>query len=274
MKCLQAAGLSDVGRKRSLNEDSFCVDEALGLLLVADGMGGHAAGEVASREAVSIVYEFLRQPDSHFEAETLDATEEISLHSLQDDDRTWEDLPNPMIAMVEAAVQQAGRQLYALNREKGCADGQGMGTTLVGLWKQSNLEEVVVFHVGDSRLYLYRNGQLSSLTKDHTLHQQWLDQGLPKPLPPHNIVLRALGPLPYVAVDTSILTLQDGDLFMLCSDGLTGMVSNTAIEEVLRPLAEDSLPLESACTRLIDMANGEGGNDNITVILARYLCRI
>jgi protein phosphatase len=260
---LKAAGLSDIGRNRTLNEDSFYCDEGLRLLLVADGMGGHAAGEVASREAVSRIAAFLNQ--SH-----LDSDPEMTELAVPeyDDESTLEDLPNPAIELTTAAVQHANKAIYGLNQERGYPDGQGMGTTVVGLWMPGQSDEAVVFNVGDSRLYLCRKGQLSQLTKDHSWYQYWLDHGQIGPAPSSNIVMRALGIAQHVPVSVHLQSLESGDLILLCSDGLTSMVSDALIEETLCQVGGDQL--QSACERLVDMSNEHGGRDNITVILACY----
>lgn len=261
---LQPFGLSDIGQKRTLNEDSFFYDEGLRLLLVADGMGGHAAGEVASREAVVRVADFLKQltveadPDG---TEVLDFAEE-------EDDSTLEDLPNPAIEWVTEAVQGANEAIYALNQENGYPEGQGMGTTIVGLWMPGQTDDAVVFNVGDSRLYLCREGRLSQLTRDHTWYQFWLDNGQIGPAPSSNIVMRALGIAQHMPVDARIQTLQVGDVILLCSDGLTAMVPDALIEETLCGTGRDHL--QSVCEQLVNLSNERGGRDNITVVLAGY----
>jgi protein phosphatase len=260
---LKAFGLSDIGRNRTLNEDSFYFDEGLRLLLVADGMGGHAAGEVASREAVSRIPAFLSR--SH-----LDKDPEMTEPVLEeyDDESTLEDLPNPAIELITAAIQHANETIYSLNQERGYPEGQGMGTTVVGLWMPGQSDESVIFNVGDSRLYLYRTGQLSQLTKDHTWYQYWLDHGQIGPAPSSNIVMRALGIAQHMPVSAHLQSLESGDLILLCSDGLTSMVSDELIEETLCQVGGDEL--QSACERLVAMSNEHGGRDNITVILACY----
>ena len=144
-----------------------------------------------------------------------------------------------------------------------------MGTTIVGLWMPGQSDEAVVFNVGDSRLYLCRKDQLSQLTKDHTWYQYWLDHGQIGPAPSSNIVMRALGIAQHVPVSVHLQSLQSGDLILLCSDGLTSMVSDALIEETLCQVGVDQL--QSACERLVDMSNEHGGRDNITVILACYI---
>jgi PPM family protein phosphatase len=263
MRRLTAAGLSDIGRNRTLNEDSFYFDEEQRLFLVADGMGGHAAGEVASREAINRIAEYLS--DSSLVTDP-DATEMLSVEN--DDENTLEDLPNPVIEWVSAAVQHANDSIYGLNQARNYPEGQGMGTTVVGLWMPWSAEEAVIFNVGDSRLYLYREGEMSQLTKDHTWYQYWLDNGQIGPAPATNIVMRALGISPQILSHTRQQTLQDGDLLLLCSDGLTAMLADATIENVLADVPSNSL--QWACERLVNLSNEQGGRDNITVILTRY----
>lgn len=259
----QTYGLSDVGRERSLNEDCFCVDEALRLLMIADGMGGHAAGEIASREAVRAIRAFLAQTPT---SGCLDTTE----HDLEaDQDRTLEDLPHPALDIIKAAAQRANEILYAANQEKGWPTGQGMGTTVVGLWAQDHSADSVIFNIGDSRLYLYRNQELLQLTTDHTLYQLWLDSGEIGQAPPLNQLTRALGMSPNVSVDSRLFTFGAGDVVLLCSDGLSAMVPDALIAQTL--CQADRAALQSVAERLVALGNERGGSDNITVILARYL---
>src|SRR5919197_623281 len=273
---LRAAGLSDVGCKRASNEDNFCIDEALGLLLVADGMGGHAAGEIASQEAVTSLSAFLRQYRSTMEMPAPEAaiahadpyhTQPVASGTMvfaakegdwEDDDRTLEDLPNPAIVAITAAIQYANQRIYAMNQEMGYRDKQGMGTTVVGLWLPGEgLNQAAIFHTGDSRLYLYRARQLLRLTKDHTLYQQWEDYG-------------RIGPSAQVTPDVCLHALLSGDLILLCSDGLTSMVPDSMIEAMLGQHERDE-NLETTCKELITRAKLLGGDDNVTVILCRYV---
>jgi PPM family protein phosphatase len=262
---VETYGLSDVGRERSLNEDYFCIDEGLGLLIVADGMGGHAAGEIASRQAAETFYAFLKQAHG---SSLLDSTE----HDLElDADRTLEDLPHPSLDIIKAAAQRANTVLCTANQEKGWPTGQGMGTTIVGLWAQHAATESVVFNIGDSRLYLYRNQNLVRLTTDHSLYQLWLDSGQTGQAPPLNQLTRALGMSPHVSVDSHLYTFNSGDIVLLCSDGLSTMVPDTLIEETLCEMVRARASMDSMGERLVAMSNERGGSDNITVVLARYM---
>lgn len=262
---MRAACVSDVGLTRTLNEDSYHIDEELGLLLVADGMGGHDAGEVASRQVVTLIHQYLRR---YGEATDDEATEIIDSAGSEDSDSTWEDLPNPVTSTVAAALEYANQQLYRLNRDRGYPDGHGMGTTVAGLWRIGILDEAAIFHVGDSRLYLYRAGRLTLLTRDHTLYQQWISSGCIGPAPSQNIILRSMGSSARVSADVRLQSLQNGDLILICSDGLTSMVADPQIESALAKADPDCL--QAACETLVAQANAEGGRDNITVLLAWF----
>ncbi|AWJ89783.1 serine/threonine-protein phosphatase [Azospirillum baldaniorum] len=251
-----AAGQTDVGRVRSRNEDSFHLDPARGLAVICDGMGGHAGGDIASRTAVDAVAAVIASHDRTHDGRT---------PSLAEEDRAAVDA----VTTVRSAVVTANRRINTLNRQRGFAEGRGMGTTLVGLWRVPGTGRVVVFHAGDSRLYRLRDGELRLLTRDHSLYQVWLDNGRRGQAPHRNIIVRALGTGEQVEPDIAVHDLQPDDLYLLCSDGLTGIVPEGLIQRILTqqppPAAED------ACARLIDLANGAGGPDNITLILARFV---
>ncbi|WP_188259225.1 PP2C family protein-serine/threonine phosphatase [Azospirillum tabaci] len=251
-----AAGQTDVGRVRSRNEDSFHLDPARGLAVICDGMGGHAGGDIASRTAVDVVAAVVASQHHADGGRTPSPAEE---------ERAAADAAST----VRSAVVAANRRINALNRQRGFAEGRGMGTTLVGLWRVPGTGRVVVFHAGDSRLYRLRDGELRLLTRDHSLYQVWLDNGRRGQAPHRNIIVRALGTAEQVEPDIAIHDLRPDDLYLLCSDGLTGIVPEGVIQRILAqqppPAAED------ACARLIDLANRAGGPDNITLILARFV---
>ena len=235
---LEFAGLSDVGRSRSRNEDSFEISREAGLALVCDGMGGHAGGDIASRTVAEVVVQsILRDGKSGQEPD----------------------------ALIRAAVHQANHRLVSLNQQRGFPEGRGMGTTLVGLWLLAETNRVLVFHAGDSRLYRLRAGEFRQLTRDHSLYQAWLDAGGHGQAPHRNIIIRALGTSSDTVPDTKTETVNPGDLFLICSDGLSGMLSDPEISEVLGKGGD----LPALCKRLVDLANEKGGHDNVTVVLAR-----
>lgn len=258
-------GATDVGPVRSNNEDNFLLDESLGLAMVADGMGGHAAGEMASAGVLIAVRDYLA-----LHAPGLAAID--SSAPLQPDaDVTWTDPMAGAKRLLYQAVTHANDRLYAENRARRHADGNGMGATLTGLWRQGSLAPLVAFHVGDSRLYRWRDGVLEQLTRDQTLHQQAIEAGMYDRLPPRNLLLQAIGPAPSIAAEVRSHTVLPDDVVMLCSDGLHGSVPPMEIERVLGAVRVDNL--EQECSRLIDMAAAHGGRDNITVVLGLCLAR-
>src|SRR4051812_24582207 len=212
MPVIKSWARTDVGHKRKHNEDSYLVDEALGLYAVADGMGGHAAGEVASAQAVKSIREALAEGKPVLEAfaksPTVESREQIA-------------------SLMERAIHKACADIYAI---AGSDMGKrGMGTTVVALLAAG--KKAVVGHVGDSRVYLYRNGRAHQLTEDHTIIQEQLKRGLitrdqVATADNKNVITRAVGIQPSVAVDTLVTDLLPGDLFVLCSDGLHGYLAD------------------------------------------------
>ncbi|CAO3374787.1 PP2C family protein-serine/threonine phosphatase [Azospirillum argentinense] len=259
-----AAGQTDVGRVRSRNEDSFHLDPARGLAVICDGMGGHAGGDIASRTAVEVVAAVLASQDQAGGAVSGGVGR---TPSPAEEDRAADEAATT----VRSAVVAANRRINALNRQRGFAEGRGMGTTLVGLWRVPGTGRVVVFHAGDSRLYRLRDGELRLLTRDHSLYQVWLDNGRRGQAPQRNIIVRALGTGEQVEPDIAIHDLRPDDLYLLCSDGLTGIVPEGVIQRML--IEQPPPAAEDACARLIALANGAGGPDNITLILARFVLR-
>jgi protein phosphatase len=238
-----AFGLSDVGRCRESNEDSFLCDTKLGLFAVADGMGGHAAGEVASRLAVDALVEAFRRNNWNGEAR----------------DR------NDAIDRLRIAVAEANRKIcdeIVLHEEQ-----RGMGTTMVALLTLA--EHAVIGHVGDSRAYLLRDQRLHRLTSDHSWVNEQVQAGLlstdaAQKHPMRNIVTRALGSRPDVVVDLRTEEIHPGDVFLLCSDGLNGMLGDDEIRETLVRYRDNP---KQSCWALVDAANQRGGEDNTTVIV-------
>jgi protein phosphatase len=243
---IQSVGLSDVGMKRSHNEDALLIDDEMQLYLVADGMGGHAAGEIASNEGIVYAQSMVRR----------NADWIATLHEPID-----EDTEHRLHRLMESAIQMATYMVFSmaeLEREK-----SGMGTTMCGLLFAG--ESVVVAHVGDSRVYRIRGDAAEQLTEDHTLIAWQLSQGIITPeqakrSPHKNVITRAVGNRDYVQVDTSMKKIAAGDRFLICSDGLHNYVANHEL-----PVFFDG-PLETTAAKLIDLANTRGGKDNITVI--------
>ncbi len=240
-------GLTDVGRKRTSNEDAFFFDDRLGLYIVGDGMGGHAAGEVASQEAVETVYGMVKRGISE-------------LHELADP--VNEEDARAASRLMESAVQAATYMVFSmaeLDREK-----SGMGTTLSALLVLG--EFVVTAQVGDSRIYRIHGNDVEQLTEDHTLIAWQLKQGLITPQearksPHRNVITRAVGNREYVQVDTGLVKLESGVRFLLCSDGLHGYLRTSDIAPIVARGGED------AVKEFIRLANERGGKDNITAIL-------
>jgi PPM family protein phosphatase len=247
-----AAGVSDVGLQREHNEDSFIVLKEFDLFVVADGMGGHRAGDVASRLATETISEFFRTTERddvtwpfHFDA------------NLSDDE-------NRLLT----GIRVANRQIY--ERSTRSRDYHGMGTTVVGAMFSPKRQRMYIGHVGDSRCYRVRKGAIFQLTRDHSLVNDYL-LAMPdmseeqKAELPKNVITRALGMQDHVVVDLANDDPQDGDVYLLCSDGLSGMVS----DEQLLKLAQEHADLRVLCKNLIRQANEAGGEDNITAIVVR-----
>lgn len=259
------SGCTDIGLQRKLNEDSYHIDPSLGLILVADGMGGHNAGEVASRKVVKLIQQSIAQ------RHTMDQTPVDKTYPNENESestRTWNGLVNSEVEIVKRAVLHANTVLYNLNKDNGYADNQGMGTTIVGAWIQYPQDKVIIFHVGDSRAYIYRSKRMTQMTKDHSLYQEWLDYGRIGPMPPQNIILQAIGLIPQVTIDIKVQSLKKGDVILLCTDGLTSMVNDQNINKYLNYISIKSV--ETLCHHLVQQANQNGGTDNITVALTQY----
>jgi serine/threonine protein phosphatase PrpC len=263
-----AYGMTDIGLVRESNEDNFLIDERLGLVVVADGMGGHMAGEVASAGAIEALHDFLATSPPEGEVDD-DITIPAGLSALWQQSSPPEDgdWPGNNAAMVAAfnAINFANERLFSLNLTKGAPAGHGMGTTLTGFWQFSAGGPLAVFHVGDSRLYRYRSGRLALLTRDQTLYQEALDAGQRDNLPARNMLLQAVGPMAEVSPEIASHRIASGDLFLLCTDGLHGKVPHKAIEAVLSNT--DAQNIDQSCAALITLANEHGGKDNVTVVL-------
>ena len=229
----EAAYKTDTGRQRHANEDSYFAGSPV--FAVADGMGGAQAGEVASRIAAGA-----------FEHDIDDA--------------------EPAESQLEGIAQDANREIHELAQRD--SSRAGMGTTLTAALLRD--DEVALSHVGDSRAYVLRGGELKRLTKDHSLVEELRRQGRltdeeAEEHPQRSIITRALGPEPSVNVDTMTFPAKSGDVFLLCSDGLTTMVSDEQITDIL----SEAKTLRSAVNKLIDAANAQGGRDNITAVAFR-----
>jgi serine/threonine protein phosphatase PrpC len=232
LRIVEEAARTDTGRQRHANEDSYYARSPI--YVVADGMGGAQAGEVASRIAADV-----------FDEDMGDG--------------------NPEEQLAERA-QEANRRIF--ERARADASHSGMGTTLTGALVSD--DEVSIVHVGDSRAYLFREGELRQLTRDHSLVEELRRRGQLTPEeaeehPQRSIITRALGPEPEVELDVHTHQARAGDVFLLCSDGLTSMVR----EERLREILTGARTLDEAVDRLVNEANEAGGRDNITVVAFR-----
>jgi serine/threonine protein phosphatase PrpC len=258
-----AYGLTDVGLVRKSNEDNFIIDADIGLVAVADGMGGHEGGEIASYCVLDALRESIltsMRNQAHGAAPAPDG---------QDPDATWQDQHMPAVMAVYEAVEFANAQVFAANVRNQSTEGGGMGTTLTGFWHSKAGAPLIVFHVGDSRLYRLRGAELSILTRDQTLYQQALEEGMSDNLPARNLLLQAIGPGETATPDVKLCVAEEGDLFMLCSDGLYGNTPHAAIANVLAKANANSL--DQCCAELIGLAKTYGSRDNITAVLV--LCQ-
>src|SRR5438128_2335841 len=246
MPVIRSWARTDVGKKRPHNEDAYLVDEALGLYAVADGMGGHAAGEIASTAAVKSLRDALAGEKTVLDAFARAPSPEARESAAQ---------------AMERAVQRACADVYAVS----LADPgrRGMGTTLVALLACGR--NAVIAHVGDSRAYLFRKNRAHQLTEDHTLVQEQLKRGLISKADVataenRNVITRAVGIQRSVAVDTLVTDLLPGDIYLLCTDGLHGYVGEDELPSLLGQEKQRLVDL------LVDLALQRGGKDNVTAI--------
>lgn len=243
---LEVFSKTDRGRLRPVNEDCVFASATDGLLIVADGMGGHAGGEVASGIAVRVAARVLKDSLPH--------------------------APAALPVLARQLLTEACRRADTAIREREAADPAlaGMGTTIVIAACRGS--QVAVAHAGDSRAYLLHAGQLRRLTEDHTLVRRLVETGAISESAARyhnlrNVITRCLGGQEYIDPDVRLVDWAPGDLLLLCTDGLTGMLEDAEIEDLLRDRCAD---LSQCGQALIDLANERGGTDNITVALGRY----
>ncbi|HET9957541.1 MAG TPA: Stp1/IreP family PP2C-type Ser/Thr phosphatase [Polyangiaceae bacterium] len=247
-----AAGITDVGLQRDHNEDSFAILKDHALYIVADGMGGHRAGDVASRLATEAIVDFFRTTAS--------------------DDFTWPFHFDARLSEEEnrllTGIKIANRQI--IDRSTRSREYHGMGTTVVGALFNAKRGKMYIGHVGDSRAYRVRSGQIVQMTRDHSLVNDYL-MAMPELTEeqrselPKNVITRALGMQDQVSVDLQSDDAQAGDVYVLCSDGLSGMIDDQEIVSVVASTPD----LEEVCRRLVALANEHGGEDNITALVVR-----
>jgi protein phosphatase len=236
---LRGSARSDVGRRRRVNEDRFAIVPDLGLYLVADGMGGHSAGQLASELAA-----------------------EAALRAV----RTLDGATTSLAEKLRFAVASANKEIFATAQQR--SEYAGMGTTLVALL--AGERRAALAHVGDSRAYLVRRGRIRQLTDDHSLvgelvRRREISPDAAREHPHRHVLTRALGVRRTVEADLAEISPEPGDCFVLCSDGLTLHVRDAEIGRVVSELADP----EEACARLVEMANERGGEDNTTVVVVR-----
>jgi protein phosphatase len=250
---LEAVGITDVGLEREHNEDAFLLMPEADLCLVADGMGGHRAGDVASGLAVATIAEFFRASESG--------------------DSTWPYRFDPTITFEEnrllTAIQLANAAI--LRQARSQSQQQGMGTTIVSVIASRSKNRLYICHVGDSRCYRVRNDSIEQLTIDHSLYNEYA-QSMPElgeerlAALPRNVITRALGMQEEVKVDLKQIEAQVGDIYLLCSDGLSSMVNDARMLQAMR---ENEFDLERSLKGLVTAALEAGGEDNVTIVLVR-----
>ncbi len=249
---LRYAGATDVGRKRSHNEDRYLIQGEDDLFVVCDGMGGHASGEIASQLAVDEIGEFFKL-------------------SRGDDEVTWPYKPDKRLSdaanRLSVGIRWANFRVF--DKAGSSIQLKGMGTTCVSVYFQDG--QCAIAHVGDSRCYRIRDGQIEQMTEDHSLLNDYkklakLTEEEIKNFPHKNIIVRALGMKETVLVDTRVEGVRKGDIYLLCCDGLSGEVEDPEMLETVQAANGD---MDRACADLVDRANRHGGRDNVTVILVR-----
>lgn len=245
--------LTDVGRKRKGNEDSLFVNADQRLFVVADGMGGHAAGEVASKIAVDSINEFVCLTGGD---------QEITWPFGLDENISYDG------NRLKTSIRYANRKVLDATKEK--SEYEGMATTVAAVLVDGDTANLA--HVGDSRVYLVRDGSMSLLTSDHSWVNEQIQSGVisaeqARSHPLRNVVTRALGGKPELTVDIQVQKMAAGDILLLCSDGLTTMLPDDDICEVIAAAKGD---IELAAKSLVGEANARGGEDNITVVLLKF----
>jgi serine/threonine protein phosphatase PrpC len=250
---LTLVGQTDTGRVREHNEDTIATDPDVGLLVLADGMGGYNAGEVASGIAVKTITNLVREGLMREDLDAIDRGTGLSRASI----------------VLRDAITRANKIIYQTARSQ--AECEGMGTTVVAALFYDN--RISIAHVGDSRLYRQRGSQISQVTMDHSLLQELVDRGFYSPEEAQraankNYVTRALGVEPQVEVEVQEHPVDKGDIFILCSDGLSDMVED---EDIRLTISTFGANLDTVAKQLIQLANENGGRDNVSVVLAQAI---
>jgi protein phosphatase len=238
---IESAGKTDVGLVREKNEDSMLIDPTVGLYVVCDGMGGHVGGQVASQLAVATISEMIRSSGAAAEGD-----------------------PDRMVT----AIKSANNAVFT--KAKADPSLHNMGTTVVAIRQEEDLLHLC--HVGDSRIYRLRQDTLEQVTRDHSLINLYEDNPelAARFGPPNsNVIVRAIGLRPEVEVDHRVIAMETGDMYLLCCDGLTDMVDDWMLKEMMADAVDGSI--DEACEALVRAALSNGGVDNTTVILLRIL---
>jgi PPM family protein phosphatase len=272
-----AAAVTDRGRKRSSNEDAYGYSVEHGVYVVCDGMGGAAAGEIASSLAVEEVLRLITERVS------ASASSQDEVAASLDTDGSGATITHPAITkLADEAVHAANEAIYS--RAQRNVKLSGMGTTMVGILTMPEAatpeddRRLWIMNIGDSRCYRLRNQRIELCTQDHSLVEEQIRLGKMTRLqaarsPLRNVITRALGTQPSISADLLEYETEPGDLFLLCSDGLTRELSDDRIESILNSttggLNPSEATLEELCNRLIQAANKAGGNDNITCLIVR-----
>ncbi len=243
---LDAAGISDVGRVRDHNEDSLTVGSQIRLYAIADGMGGHLSGDVASQTTLE-----------ELELQIESRTENIPAPGEQED----------YYNIVVDAITACNERILQKNQDNGSSLGSGMGTTLVGVYFLQDNTQAIIFNVGDSRLYRFRTGILKQLTRDHSMYQDWHDAGGQGTAPSRNILSKAIGLIEGTVADLTYESIIEDDVFLICSDGLSNLIDTDTMQRFLS--SNQRLTPHIMCQDLIVMANENGGHDNVSVVIIR-----
>lgn len=250
---LRSVGLTDTGKVREHNEDTIAFDQDIGLMVLADGMGGYNAGEVASGIAVKTIFNLVKESVEREDLSVLDRDSGLSRPSI----------------ILRDAIHRANKIIYQTARTQ--PQCEGMGTTIVaGLFFDNRIS---IAHVGDSRMYRLRTDRFEQVTADHSLLQELVDRGFysaeeAQRAANKNYVTRALGVEPNVEVEVQEVAVQKGDFYVLCSDGLSDMVED---DDIHLTISTFSANLDTVAKQLIQLANDNGGRDNVSVVMAHVI---
>jgi serine/threonine protein phosphatase PrpC len=264
---VEVAGKTDVGCVRANNEDNFGYDSRYGIFVVCDGMGGQAAGEVASKMGVDILLEYFRNSRGHG-AQVPPAA--LPKPAAEPETRELPSMASAGAGFLTNAIRLANRRIYDAGEHE--SGKSGMGSTVVAALVRGN--SLTIGNVGDSRIYLIRHGEIQQLTRDHSLVMEQVRLGLitreqAEQSEMQNVILRALGSEKEVEADVEDLLAVNGDLILMSSDGLTRHVRDQEILEIV----SDARSLEAACANLIELAKDRGGDDNVTCLLLKIVER-